>query len=682
MTDTALLALDLAAAGLEAGTLRPQRARLREALGQPFEFELLALAAPDATPDLDALLGKPMTVQLALGDDSVRPFHGLVAEAGLRGPVGDRVAWRLVLRPWLWLLTRRRDSRIFQAQALQDLLSTVFGAYSAAAFDFSGASSNPTLDFCAQYRESDFDFVSRLLEREGLYYYFEHSDSAHTMKIVDQMSAHTALSGHESVVYRAGDGPAADLDYVSAWHTRREIQSGQVVVNDFDFTQPATSLLSTASSTLSNAVTTLEDYDYPAAFATAAAGQQVATLRLQAHEARYCRIDGEGRLRALACGRRFTLAEHPVAAECAEHVVLATELTVALPPPESGGEAAELHCRFEALRAADVFRPQRTTAWPRISGPQPALVVGPEGDEIHTDAHGRVKLRFPWDRNGASDDTASCWVRVAQAAAGNGFGWLALPRVGQEVVVEFVDGDPDRPLVTGRVFNGANPLPFTLPDHKTVSTLRSHSVGGDGYNELRFEDQSGAELVLLHAQKDFTQLVKHDAATLIEHDELRVVKNNANEEIQVDAQRKIGGTLKHEVVGDASYKVGGKSATAVTGNLSMKTDADWCVSAGGAASIAAGGKANVAAADNLGLGSDANIHIKAGSNVVIEAGAEITLKASAIVLDASGIITIKGSMVNINSGGAGGAGSGVSTGSPDAPEAPEAPTEPTDPLAA
>ncbi len=644
--------------------LKFKRMAATEGVGQLFEFDVQALATSE-TIQAEDLLGKPAGVAVELADGKQRHFHGLVCAMGIEGAVRQQFGYRLVLRPWLWLLTRRSDTRVFQAMDMEAILKKVFEPFSAD-YEFQLSGALPQYEYCVQYRESDFNFVSRLMEQEGVYYYFKHEAGKHTMVIVNAPSAHTPNPHQASFEFRQTADGQLEFEPVTQWRTRKEIQSGQVVLRDYDFVQPSTSLETTAKATRTTASTKLEVYDYPGTYPTKTAGDRYSKLRVEELQAQYARADGFGALRAMACGYRFTLASHPRADQNAAHVALSTRIECAYSGYESGEDLTFFHCHFTAMPASETYRPPRATPKPRVAGLHTALVVGPSGEEIHTDAHGRVKLQFHWDRHGQKDDKSSCWVRVSSPWAGQGWGAISLPRIGQEVVVDFLEGDPDRPLITGRVYNGEQTPPYALPANATVSTLRSRSSKGGGaanFNELRFEDKKGSEYVWLQAEKDFHQLVKHDATLEVQGKQERLVTGNLTEKVGGDAKMKVGGEFDHEVGGTASLKATGDIINESSVSISHK----------------AGTQMDVKLGTNLGVDAGVNVHIKGGVNVVVEAGVMMTLKAgsSSVVLGPSGVM-VTGTMVMINSGGGGGSGSGAS---PKAGKSVTPPEKKDDPLA-
>jgi type VI secretion system secreted protein VgrG len=665
------------------GVLNFRSLQASEELGRLFEFNVSALSEDRAVVFAD-LLGTPACAHIELPDGTLRHFHGIVAAAGVDGAAGKLFGYRLVLRPWLWLLTRRADTRIFQEESAVDIIKKVFEPY-AGEVSFELSASYPTYEYCVQYRETDFNFVSRLMEQEGMYYFFRHTEDAHTLVVVDNMSAHGPYPAHTDVLFAETLDGMLDIDAVTEWRTSHEVQPGKVTLNDYNFTMPATALLAEKASPRETAKPDYEHYDPPGEYQLMADGERYAALRMEELDARFMRATGSGNVRGIAVGYRFTLKEHPRAVENAEHVVLASRIDAGYSGYESGHSQTHFHCSFSAIKATEVYRSQRSTPKPTVAGPQTAVVVGHSGMEIDTDEYGRVKIQFHWDRLGAKDEKSSCWVRVSHPLAGKGFGMISLPRIGQEVVVDFLEGDPDRPLITGRVYNAGETVPYALPDNKTVSTARSQSsmeAAVTNFNELRFEDKMGSEYVWFQAEKDFYHYVKNDAHQVIDNDQFRIVKNNLKEEIKNDIERTVGNDVKEKIKNNHSLEVTNNSANKIGGNYGLKVTGDLVLESSAVISAKSGADTHMKVGANLGVDAAANVHIKGGANVVIEAGAMLTLKCGggSVVIGPANV-AITGAMVMINSGGGGGSGSGASPKTPEEVVEPQAPERPTDPLA-
>ncbi|HSP77252.1 MAG TPA: type VI secretion system tip protein TssI/VgrG, partial [Myxococcaceae bacterium] len=461
--------------------------------------------------------------------------------------------------------------------------------------------------YCVQYRESDLEFVHRLMEEEGIFYYFGHTEDAHTMVLRDASLTCPAMPGEPRLVFREPSKMVALSESVHAFTSSREVQPGAVSLRDFNFVQPEQDL--TTGSTSDEGETALEIYDYPARYEEPGTGKALAKVRLVELRAQVEQLEGASNCRRLCVGHTFELDEHPVGELNHDYLLLSVRHEGLQPEvltfeQTSRRKKHSYTNSFTCMPAQVPYRPKRNTPRPFIAGAQTAVVVGPPGEEIHTDEHGRIKVQFHWDREGKRDDKSSCWIRVSQAWAGPGWGALYLPRIGHEVVVEFLEGDPDRPLVTGNVYNGQNPPPVDLPAEKTRSTLRSSSSpGGNGYNEFRFEDSAGEEQIFLHAQKDFSIVVENDKVQevrgnetlLVKKDRSRTIEGNQALEVKQNDDSVIGGNQSLEVVKDRS--------TTVTGNHTESVVGDQAVQVGGNQNVSVA----MASAETVGLGKMLNI---------------------------------------------------------------------------
>lgn len=667
----------------------------REEISRLFEYTVLAVARPTDTIDFDKLLGQAAQVTVKTVGQPARVYHGLVTSARFDEVRDSLVVYRLTLRPWLWLATRSGQSRIFSKQKPADVLKKVLTPYGGS-LELNLSGSYRTREFRVQYRESDFQFVSRLMEEEGISYFFKHEDGKHTLVLADSLGPHVSMLGLSTLPFL--DTDRAD-ETVRRWQWGQEIQTTKHTVRDFSFIAPAQTFEKSATVTRQHAHATLEVYDYPAGLSAdiqadgnvsegVSAATTIAKRGVDEQQAKFLLGDGWTDSRRLCTGARFTLKGHPVAAQDREYIVLSTLVKMSLPGYEGGATGEPEHeLQFRAFPSAiGAFRPARLTPRPHVPGPQTATVVGPAGEEIYVDKYGRVKVQFHWDREGKKDADSSCFVRVSQPSAGKGFGFVSHPRIGQEVVVSFLEGDPDQPLITGRVYNADQMPPYALPDKKTVSTMRSKSSGQGAavadHNELRFDDLKGSEYVLMHAQKDQLEFVKETVKTLIGKDEHRTVKN--------DRKHKVEGTDHLTVTKAVSRKYDDKFSTTVAkdilvkgdGVYSLKTAKDITAQSGAAISMKSATDLHLKIGSNIGAEAAQNVHLKGGMNVVIEGGMQVTIKAggSSIVLGPDGV-SITGVMVKVNSGGAAGSGSGASPVAPTDPAAPEAPEAPVDPLA-
>src|SRR5580704_14119160 len=415
-----------------------------ERLSGLFRFDL-ELAASDRSVDFKALLGKGVTVTLRLPDSKTRCFHGLVGRLVQAGRADKKTTYRAELYPWLWLLTKTRDHLIFQNMTAPEIIEQVFSNLGFSDFTKSLTGTYVKREYAVQYHETAFAFVSRLMEEEGIYYFFKHEDGKHTLVLGDDTSGYLPCDGLDKARYVGDRSTSSDPYAVVECDFAKEVVAGGYATSDYNFETPDTALLATADGGSADGVnTSLKPYDYPGAYAAKGDGDGRAKIRIEEEEALGSRLSGRSTIRALSAGYTFTLAEHDTYAVNGDYVVRAFSHAAT-------GDTYEN--TFEALPKSVPFRPPRVTQKPLIPGAQTALVVGKSGEEIWTDKYGRIKVQFYWDRVGTKDENSSCWVRVAQSWAGQGWGAIFLPRVGQEVVVSFLGGDPDRPLVTGSVYN-------------------------------------------------------------------------------------------------------------------------------------------------------------------------------------------------------------------------------------
>lgn len=611
------------------------------------EFDI-ELFSERADLKIDDVLGQLMTVSIDLPDGGQRHFNGFATRFALSGRHGRYVRYQATLRPWLWLLTRAADCRIFQEKTVVDIIKEVFDAYTVADFDVTGLEGEYTaVPYCVQYRETDFNFISRLMEAEGIYYYFKHEQGRHTMVLADSYGAHQSLPGYATVAYApVDDATMREDETIYDWSMGGEIQPGSYTLKAFDFEKPSTSssgsLLVKSSVVRNHDQSTYDMYDYSDDFIVRSKGESYAQARIEAFHAQYEQVEAGTNVRGMFPGGLFTLSEHPRTDQNREFLVVSARYQLTADDYETTASKEPiplLDCQFSAIGKEHAYRPKCMARKPLVQGPQTALVVGASGEEIWTDKYGRIKVQFHWDRLGEENETSSCWVRVAQGWAGKRWGTMFIPRVGQEVIVSFLEGDPDQPLVTGSVYNGDMMPPYTLPDDATKSTIKSNSSkGGEGYNEIRFQDKKGSEQLYTHAEKNQDNRVKNDSLEWVGNDRHLMVQQNQFEQV--------GGAKHVTVTGNHNEKIDGVASLDVAKDIQHKAGMKYALDAG------------------------MDIHIKAGMNVVIEAGASITLKAGGgFIVIGPASVAVSGTPILLNSGGSAGSGAG------SAPTAPTAPTE-------
>jgi type VI secretion system secreted protein VgrG len=530
----------------------------REELGRLPEFGISAVSTRVGI-DPGALLGKKVTVKMELQSGGFREFNGHVTRFGQGGMVGRHHHYQMTVRPWLWFLTRTADCRVFQKKTAADIIRDVLTdkEYRAVPAFADGdplaalteKSKYPEREYCIQYRETDFNFVSRLLEEEGIYYFFVHKNGEAQLKLVDSLSGHKPLDHNATIAYFPPHRQTrADEEYIRTWTFAQHIQPGFVTLDDYDFKKPKANLIVTTGILESHDQADHEVFDYPGEYVnpdTVALdkileqGDHYASARVNELHAEFDRAEAECNVREAAVGRLFTLENALRPDQDREYLILGASYQLLDNAYEtSAAEPAGYDCRMTVLPSAQQFRPARITPEPRMNGPQTAVVVTHNDEDITCDEFGRIKVRFHWDREhkGKNDENASCFIRVAHAWAGARWGAIFLPRVGQEVLVHFLEGDPDQPLIMGSVYNADQMPPYDLPANKTQSGIKTRSTkegGPSNFNEFRFEDKKGQEEVVLHAERnlstsveaDESRSVGHDRSTTIGHDDTLRVKN-------------------------------------------------------------------------------------------------------------------------------------------------------------
>jgi len=637
-----------------------------EYISEPFFFTL-DLDSTDDSNDPTTLPGTSATVTLIDGEGNDRYINGLITRVAVNGTF-----WTVELRPWLWMLNLATDSKIFQNMTVTDIITGVFSALGFTDYKLSTTGSYTALVYCVQYQETAFNFVCRLMEQFGIWYFFQHTNGTHTMVLADDPSA-IATSPNASVPYLelAPDKSWIQDIRVQSATQLTSVATGKFQTTDFNFITPSTSLLANAAGTITT--DTMQIYDYPGLYQAKGDGSSIASLRIQEFAAPTSLLAGTSTVRSFAAGTQFTMTDHPSST---------LNVAWAFRGVSHNAERNAYDNSFVAFPASVTYRPPRVAIKPRIAGTQTAMVVGQSGQEIYTDQYGRIKVQFHWDLLGTNDENSSCWIRVSQTWAGTSWGAFVLPRIGQEVVVSFLEGDPDQPLVTGCVYNGNNPVPYTLPDYQTRTTLKSNSsLGGGGSNELCFEDKAGSEEVYFHAQKDLVEVIENSRTTTINtsDDTLTIAKGNRAETISQgndtltisQGNRSVtvsqgndsltvsmGNRTVAISAGNESVTIGGTRTVSVTGNesLTSKADATWNVTGNftlkvsGNVTIQAGGTLTLKSGTSMTVQSGTSMSVQSGTDLSLQAGTQFTLKGSASgTVDGGGMLAVKGGMVQINS---------------------------------
>jgi type VI secretion system secreted protein VgrG len=646
-----------------------------EGVSELFRFEI-ELASEDADIDFETVVGQAGKLVLHESDGD-RFVHGIVSGFEAIG-FGRRFArYRATLVPGVWPLTLIRRSRIYEDVAVPDIVRRVLEADGIPAdrFSITADEDHPVREFCVQYRESDWDFVSRLLEDEGFIYYFDQTEDGAVLVIDDRKDGRPDIEGDTVIPFRdPGMGVAAQgqIWQVSA---RREVRPTKVQLREYDFLHPSRNPDEQRDADVEPAfdLEMMANYDYPAGLVDNSVDSPLPEFRLQGLRSESYAIAGESNLPRLRPAHLFTLDGHHRDGFNVEYQLLRVRHDGSQ-EQSAQEEAAEeghtvYHNNIECIPSDADWRAPRRTPVPRIRGPQTARVVGPDGEEIHTDEHGRIRVEFHWSRHDGYNDDSSCWIRVSQVWAGPGWGALFIPRIGHEVVVQFLEGDPDRPLVTGSVYNGANPPPYSLPGDKTKSTIKSDSsVGGGGFNELRFEDAKSSEEIFLHAEKDWNTVVLndnsesigHDQSISVKHDRHKTIDNDQTEEVKGNKSTIVRKNVTESVTQDVSITVNQNRTDHVQGNVTSSIHGNETHTVDGSRTIVVqgsyargtlGGTQTITSTGDISQSSNTKVALGA-PEIMAEGSTSVTLKVggSSITVTSASIV-ITSPLITVNSTG-------------------------------
>ncbi|MDR5781886.1 type VI secretion system tip protein TssI/VgrG [Caballeronia sp. LZ065] len=600
--------ITLSGAALPVAATGEPALRLRSINGEEALSRLYAYTIECATPlnsvmpdlaaanlDRNAMIGKELTVSIELEGmglgsvvnigAGVREISGLVTHADYVSQSDRQSLYRLVLQPWLVLLEQRSDYRIFQRKTVVEIIEEVFENY-LYSYEMRLSESYPVLDYQVQYGETDFEFVQRLMAEHGIYWFFEHSQSFHRMVLVDQVGAHRPVqsAAYQTLPYFP-PGHKTDAEHISKFEVNGSLQPGRVTTNDFDFKKPRATLIKQNELPLETDHNRLERYEWPGDYTDPSHGEQFARLRMEEWRAQGERASGSGNVRDIVCGTTFTLEGFPHEAANREYLVIASKVIASEPDQTSNSGHYLFVASFVVQPATVAYRPSRKDyPKPRTSGPQTAIVTGPAGQEIWTDQYGRVKLSFHWDRSGVKDQNSSCWVRVSYPWAGGGYGGVNIPRIGSEVIVDFENGDPDRPIVVGRVYNAESMPPWPLPANATQSGMLSRSMKGgvETANGIRMEDKQGGEELWVQAQKDMNTTVKNNETHKVAADreksvggnETTTVTGTRTETVTKDETITLKANRKREVTDNDTLTIGGDQKTDITGKQTHTVNKD------------------------------------------------------------------------------------------------------------
>ncbi|WP_437719052.1 type VI secretion system tip protein TssI/VgrG [Sorangium sp. So ce448] len=700
-------------------SLDVRRFDVQESVSGLFSLSVRAVS-PNADIDLESIVGKEASLRIANGIAfarlGTRYWTGICSHIEqLQAETTGVSTYHLRIMPTLWLLTQRRNHRIYQHLSIPDIADEIFAEWGITGAWRIDRGKYPRLEYRCQYGESDYTFLSRLLEEAGIAFIYETDEASGSVLTLSDKLHLGAPRPPPALPFVDSPNLVAGEEFVTEVALAYEVRPGAATIRDYDFRNPSFSLTGEAPKAPAPEDRYEQHHYEPGAFLiegqqggdTPAAddkgvarhvqrfGAGLAERVLAGHRVSRRTVTFETNALDLAPGTVFSVGHHPHAALAPDKKLLVTEVQI------HGAVGTEWTQSAHAVFADVPYQPLRRTPKPDVTGVQSAVVVGPAGQEIYTDEFGRVRVQFPWDREGTNDAGSSCWIRVSQGWAGTGFGMIAIPRIGQEVLVGFLGGDPDQPVIVGRVFNNNNRVPYKLPENKTRSTWKSNSsLGGGGFNEIMFEDLAGQELVFMQAQKNQRRLVKNDETITVGHDRQKLVKGNETEVTggnrsefthgsrveltEGDRTTVIKGALRKRVEGDEVERTEGDHLLFIGGeqhvivkqekreliekdsHLTVKGSRNEAI--GGTASLSVGGDQQGKVGKNYAVEAGEEIHLKAGTDLVLEAVSDLTIKGPGgfIRIDAGGV-TIKGSLVKINSGGSPGSGAGASPAGPKAP---------------
>ena len=635
-----------------------------ERISSLFHYSLEMVSVDNAL-DFSKIVGKAITVATTLVTGETEYFNGIVGRFIQAGKNARFTTYRAEVHPWFWLLTMNSDCKIFQNKTAPDIIKQVFSDAGFTDFTDSLKATYGQREYCVQYMESSFHFVTRLMEEEGIFYFFTHDAGSHKLVLADDASAHTDVLGTSSIHIAPSEKDWADETAIYDCSWEQQVTVGQFKADDYNFETPATDLLATTSS----ADTSRSLYEYPGGFLVKADGEAITARMLAAYESPAKVLRGSSACRAFRAGAKFTLTDHSRGDVNRSYYLKWVSLRA--------DQTSTYNNSFEAIPAAVVFRPSRTAPRARIYGSQTATVVGKSGEEIWTDRYGRIKVKFHWDQVSPSDETASCWIRVSHGWASKAWGSMFIPRIGMEVIVSFLEGNPDRPIVTGCVYNATQTVPYALPGEQTKSTIKSNSSkGGGGFNEFRFEDKKDAEEIFMQAQKDLKITVLNDRTETITNSRTTTISKK-DDTLTVDKGDRIinvnTGKETHEVKATRAVTVTGNETHTnkadfkqeVTGNFTLKVSGNISIEASGSVTIKSGTAFQNEAGTSLLNKSGTTLTNKSGTTLLNQAGTALTNKAATTMennagvsltnkaatsqtVDGGGMLTVKGGMVKIN----------------------------------
>ncbi len=665
--------------------------------------------SPDHNLKMEDVVGQRLSLELDDEEGNTRHWHGHCISCAFEGRMGGQGLYRAEVRPWLWFLTLHADCRIFQEKSALEVIKEIFSDRGFSDIQDKTSSNFEKREYLVQYRETDYEFVTRLMEEEGMYYYFTHDDSKETLVLADGSGSHSPLQDAAEIRFEfkedGGSGGGAGSfkrgeDHIYEWKSSERVNTGKVSLTDYDFTKPTTDLKAlTAIPKGKHSHKDIEVYDYPGIHDTADFGKKRTRVRAEALASEYKRTWGKSNVRNMAVGGTFKLKEHPRTDFNKEYLVLGAKHKLQIETDEDkdgqtntnlsdergqggaqGGKKESYESEFSVQLKAEPFRAPLTTPQPIIPGVQTAVVTGPSGDEIYTDKYGRIKVQFHWDRVGQKDEKTTCFIRVAQTMSGQNWGVFHIPRIGQEVVVQFEEGNPDRPIVTGMLYNEAKKHPFDFPANMTQHGMKSNTTkGGGGFHELVFEDKKDEEFVRLQSEKDYKETIKNNAEISIGFEKTdpgdltQKIYHDKTEELEtgdhsftvkkglqtIDIAKSNGVTIGEE----ETISIGTDKTDDIGTNYTIDVGDTLDITAGTKIKLTVGGSSIEMTPTEIKIKSKAisikgtgKVEVKAGGAMKLEASGALSAKGATAKLEGSGmaevkaggILSVKGSVVKIN----------------------------------
>jgi type VI secretion system secreted protein VgrG len=604
----------------------------QEGISRLFSFDAHLLSENDSISFAE-IVGQRVTITVALPDSGEeRYINGFVSRFAQSGDHGRLSSYRAEIVPWLWFLTRTTDCRIFQNMTVPDIIMKVFRDLGFTDFKVMLQGSFEPREYCVQYRETDFNFVARLMEQYGIFYFFEHEEKKHTLVLANSPSAHRPCPGQERARCALMGGAVEEEDVVTGWSIEQELRPGKYALTDYNFETPSTSLAVNVSTTMGvGGNGKYEVYEYPGEYLKKGQGESLVKLRMEEEEAFYVVARGSGTCRAFTPGYCFDLEGHSSRKMNQRYTLTEVRHVASVGDSYGRGRGRDgtggYSNQFTCIPHDVPYRPQRVTPRPIVQGPQTAVIVGPAGEEIHTDKYGRVKVQFHWDREGKRNENSSCWIRVSHPWAGKGWGAVSIPRIGQEVIVDFLEADPDLPIITGRIYNAEQMPPYGLPAGGVISGIKSNSTkGGGGYNEFILDDTKGNELIRVHGQYDMDSTIEHDLREHVLHDRSRDVTNNETFTIGNNQTETIGGNQTLSVAKNRTRTVTQNEIVTVVLTRTHSVGVNEAITVGAAQEVTVGTMRAVTVGINQDVNIGNNLSEDIGSNHSISVGKDNGLK--------------------------------------------------------